>query len=42
MNTMGPKGITYFAYDPLHSFFDEAQKNEIYFLNELRHKSKFI
>ena len=22
--------VTYFAYDPLHSYFDECQKNEIY------------
>ena len=26
-------GVTYFARDPLHSYFDEYQKNEIYFLN---------
>ena len=27
-------GVTYFARDPLCSYFDECQKNEIYFLNE--------
>ena len=25
--------VPYFARDPLHSFFNEPQKNEIYFLN---------
>ena len=23
-------GVTYFAWDPLHSYFHELQKNEIY------------
>ena len=27
-------GVTYFARDPLRSYFDEPQKNEIYFLTE--------
>ena len=31
-------GVTYFARDPLRSYFDEQQKNEIYFLN--KHYSK--
>ena len=38
MNAMGPMqclGVTYFARDPLRSYFDEPQKNEIYFLNDL-------
>ena len=26
-------GVTYFARDLLRSYFDEQQKNEIYFLN---------
>ena len=26
--------VTYFACDPLHSYFNEPQKNEIYFLND--------
>ena len=26
--------VTYFARDPLRSYFDEPQKNEIYFLKE--------
>ena len=25
-------GVTYFAQDPLRSYFDQTQKNEIYFL----------
>ena len=25
--------VTYFAQDPLRSYFDERQKNEIHFLN---------
>ena len=36
MNTMGPVqslGVIYFAQDLLRSYFDEQQKNEIYFLN---------
>ena len=39
MNALGllrASGITYFAQDPLHSYFDERQKNEIYFLNDQR------
>ena len=28
------KGVTYFARDPLLSYFHEPQKNEIYFLND--------
>ena len=28
-------GVTYFARDPLRSYFDEPQKNEIHFLNVL-------
>ena len=28
-------GVTYFARDPLHSYLDEPQKNEIYFLKYL-------
>ena len=36
-------GITYFACDPLHSYFHEPQKNEIYFLNlTMSKKMKFI
>ena len=27
-------GVTYFACDPLHSYFDEPQNNEFYFSNE--------
>ena len=27
-------GVTYFARDPLRSYFHEPQKNEIYFLND--------
>ena len=27
-------GLTYFARVPLHSYFDEYHKNEIYFLTE--------
>ena len=30
-----PKGVTYFARDPMRSYFDERQKNEIYFLNNI-------
>ena len=26
-------GVTFFARDPLRSYFDECQKNENYFLN---------
>ena len=33
--TWRPSGITYFARDPLRSYFHEPQENEIYFLNEL-------
>ena len=41
MNAMGPmqsqrdalRGITYFEQDPLQTYFDECQENEIYFLN---------
>ena len=36
MNAMGPvqsSGIIYFTRDLLRSYFDEQQKNEIYFLN---------
>ena len=36
MNVMGPvqsSGVIYFAWDLLRSYFDEQQKNEIYFLN---------
>ena len=29
----GSKGVTYFARDPLRSYFNEPAKNEIYFLN---------
>ena len=32
--TWRPSGVTYFAHDPLGSYFYEPQKNEIYFLNE--------
>ena len=35
MLTWRPSGITYFARDPLRSYFHEPQKNEIYFLNIL-------
>ena len=28
-----PSDVSYFARDPLCSYFDEPQKNEIYFLN---------
>ena len=28
------KGVTYFARNPLRSYFHEPQKNEIYFLNK--------
>ena len=31
--TWRPLGVTYFARDPLRSYFHEPQKNEIYFLN---------
>ena len=31
--TWRPLGITYFARNPLRSYFHEPQKNEIYFLN---------
>ena len=31
--TWRPSGITYFARDPLRPYFQEPQKNEIYFLN---------
>ena len=34
--TWRPLGVTYFARDPLRSYFHEPQKNEIYFLNEPR------
>ena len=27
-------GVTYFARDPLCPYFDECQKNDIYFLND--------
>ena len=27
--------VTYFARDPMRSYFDECQKNEIYFLNNI-------
>ena len=30
-----PLGVTYFARDPLGSYFDERQKNEFCFLNKL-------
>ena len=36
MNVIGPVqslGVIYFARDLLRSYFDEQQKNEIYFLN---------
>ena len=42
MNTMGPVqslGVSYFARDPLCSYFNEWQKNEIYFLNEYDKKN---
>ena len=32
--TWRPSGVTYFARDPLRSYFHEPQKNEIYCLNE--------
>ena len=35
---MGPmQKLTYFAQDPLHSYFDECPKNGIYFLNGFTH-----
>ena len=38
MNAMGLKQSkvrpTYFACDPVRSYFDECQKSEIYFLND--------
>ena len=38
MNAVGPEQslryATYFARDPLRSYFDEPQKNEIYFLSD--------
>ena len=40
-----PLGITYFAWDPLRSYFDEQQKNEIYFLNItklFKHKDNYF
>ena len=33
--TWHTSGITYFACDPLRSYFDEPHKNEIYFLPKL-------
>ena len=36
MNAMGPvqsSGVIYSARDPLRSYFDEQQTNEIYFFN---------
>ena len=33
--TWHPSGVTYFARDPLHSYFHEPQKNEIYFLSKV-------
>ena len=34
--------FAYFALDPLRSYFDECQKNEIYFLNGLKGCSKAV
>ena len=34
MNAMGPLNAIYFARGPLRSYFDQCQKNEIYFLNK--------
>ena len=31
--TWRPSGVTYFAGDPLRSYFHEPQKTEFYFLN---------
>ena len=36
--TWRPSGTTYFARDPLCSYFVEPQKNEIYFLNMCRYQ----
>ena len=33
-----PSDVTYFARDPLRSYFHEPQKNEIYFLNIYTHQ----
>ena len=30
--------VTYFACDPLHSYLDEPQRNEIYFLKDFKTK----
>ena len=35
-------GITYFARDPLRSYFDEPQKNAICFLNNKMYKDIMI
>ena len=35
-----PFGATYFARDPLRSYFHEPQKNEIYVLNETEKKNQ--
>ena len=35
--TWHPLGVTYFACDPLRSYFHEPQKNEIHFLNVPSH-----
>ena len=41
--TWSPSGVTYFARDPLRSFFHDPQKNEIYFLNiKPRQQQSFI
>ena len=34
MQSYRTSGITYFAQDPLRSYFDECQKNKIHFLIE--------
>ena len=35
--TWSPSSVTYFARDPLRSYFYELQKNEIYFLSKIVH-----
>ena len=36
--TCRPLGVTCSARDPLRSYFDEPQKNEIYFLIKFNHE----
>ena len=45
MNVTGPVqslGVTYFARDPLRSYFFEPQKNEFYFLNGYKQFGKHM